>query len=389
MTFCLFFVRHSADIRLPIFQIDDNKIVRLNSHVPDLLITRDSIQNIPSDHPESLNTHLTVEGTSQRIKDWIKVAASSTDLSHDSSYTVPSRCASAILVTENTPILRTNEHYLSPVTNLQRYFPRIEQLYGQTSVPNSTSHSSQQLSQMNDNVASVQNFAKLERNSVCLIAAAAAAPTLKARLFQNKRGRKSSSMGSLFLHSAGRRHSARIFERISQSSFQMVSLDTDDSSSCTSTLTQHSANLQSAMASATSPKSTKSHKKQPKFKNLSKISANNEHKAMRVLLIIFSIFVILWTPFFAINLLSCFMTNIHPILISTATWLGYCSSCANPVIYTIFSRAFRRAFVNIITCRKVIRSHRSSHSFRQSCQTIPLSGVRKYSSLSKGKIDLR
>jgi len=110
---------------------------------------------------------------------------------------------------------------------------------------------------------------------------------------------------------------------------------------------------------------------------------------MRVLLIIFSIFVILWTPFFIINLLSCFMTVIHPILMSIATWLGYCSSGANPIIYTIFSRAFRRAFLDILTCQKTIRSQRSSHMFRPSCNSVAMPTGRKLSGLSKGQTDLR
>ncbi|CAF3080109.1 unnamed protein product, partial [Rotaria sp. Silwood2] len=153
--------------------------------------------------------------------------------------------------------------------------------------------------------------------------------------------------------------------------------------SCTSSFTQHSATIQSVSAGTNGSITSSSRKRRQRFKYLAKSSVGNERKAMRVLLIIFSIFVILWTPFFIINLLSCYKTDIHPILISTATWLGYCSSCANPIIYTIFSRAFRRAFVNILTCRKVIHSHRSS------CHSMVMSTGRKFSSLSKGQIDQR
>jgi hypothetical protein len=178
---------------------------------------------------------------------------------------------------------------------------------------------------------------------------------------------------------------------MSQASFQMVSLDTDESSSCTSSLTQHSAaTLQSAMAGATTPVShtSRKKKKRQRFRDLTKSSASNERKAMRVLLIIFSIFVILWTPFFIINLLSCFIEDIHPIIMSVATWLGYISSSANPIIYTIFSRAFRRAFVNILTCQKVIRTHRASHVFSPSFHSMTMPVGRKLSTLSKGQVDL-
>jgi uncharacterized membrane protein len=154
-------------------------------------------------------------------------------------------------------------------------------------------------------------------------------------------------------------------------------------------LTHQSANIQAAMTAVTNvPIVSSPNKKHPTFRNLTKTSATNERKAMRVLLIIFSIFVILWTPFFVINLLSCFISNIHPIFISIATWLGYCSSGANPIIYTIFSRAFRRAFVNIITCRKVISTHRSQ-IFSPSYHSVTMSIGRKMSTVSRGQTDVR
>jgi hypothetical protein len=269
-----------------------------------------------------------------------------------------------------------------PLTNMKRHFPRIEQLYGQTSAPY-TSLRPQHQSVLDDHVASVQNFAVLQRSSVCSITSS--------MLTTRRQNRPStcSSIGSSSQQGTIRKRPPRLNDGMSQNSFQMVSLDTDDSSSGSSSLTQHSANIQSAMAGTTIPNERSSHTKKPKFKYLAKNSANNERKAMRVLLIIFSIFVILWTPFFTINLLSCFMTNIHPILMSIATWLGYCSSGANPIIYTIFSRSFRRAFVDILTCRKVINVHRTSNVFRPSCNSMTMTGGRKFSALSKGQTDLR
>jgi len=214
---------------------------------------------------------------------------------------------------------------------------------------------------------------------------------LTTRLLRQNRPSTSSSIGSSSQPSTIRKRPPRLIDGMSQNSFQMVSLDTDDSSSCTSSLTQHSATtLHSAMAGTSTPVGHGSRKKKhQRFKYLIKNSANNERKAMRVLLIIFSIFVILWTPFFVINLLSCFMTDIHPILISVATWLGYCSSGANPIIYTIFSRAFRQAFANILKCRKAIHLQRSSRLFRPSSNSITIPAGRKLSNLSKGQNDLR
>ena len=73
---------------------------------------------------------------------------------------------------------------------------------------------------------------------------------------------------------------------------------------------------------------------------------------------------------------------------SVATWLGYISSSANPIIYTIFSRAFRQAFVNTLTCRKVIPTHRASHVFSPSCHSMTMPAGRKLSTISKGQVDL-
>ncbi|CAF1228902.1 unnamed protein product [Adineta ricciae] len=85
------------------------------------------------------------------------------------------------------------------------------------------------------------------------------------------------------------------------------------------------------------------------------IVAANERKALRVLMIIFCVFVTLWTPFFICTFISAVCEQCRERISSTIwfsiTWLGYSSSMANPFIYTIFSDVFRRAFTNIIFCR--------------------------------------
>jgi hypothetical protein len=365
--------------------LNDDKTSITNQPIPNLFVTHESIQNLPANNLEQLTNNLTVDTTCQRIRDWIQVTTSSTVLNTDyDSVTCPTRCASAINMSEHTPMLSASQQYFPPLTNLKRHFPRIEQLYGETSTVNATLRSQQQ-SILDDHVASVQNFAVIPRNSVCSITSS----MLTTRRLRQNRPSTCSSIGSSSQQGTIRKRPPRLKDGMSQNSFQMVSLDTDDSSSGSSSLTQHSATLQSAMAGTTIPKIETSQKKRQRFKYLVKNSSNNERKAMRVLLIIFSIFIILWTPFFVINLLSCFMMNIHPIVISVATWLGYCSSGANPIIYTIFSRAFRRAFVDILTCRKVIDSHRSSSMFRPSCNSMTMAAGRKLSTVSKGQIDVR
>jgi hypothetical protein len=376
--------------------------------IPNLLVTHDSIQNLQinvnnnnnnNDNNNNNSTNLNVnynlepltrrltssskfDTTCQRIKDWITVTTSSTTLDHYHHHhhhdsTTRSRCLSATNFTEHTPMLAGQKQYShnSPLTNLKRYFPRIEQLYGPTSAPNSTSRP-QQLLLVDDHVASVHNFAAMQRTSVCSITSS----MLAARFMRAHRPSTSSSIGSTSQQGT-RKRPPRLIDGMSQASFQMVSLDTEDSSSGSSSLTHQSTNIQAVMTGV-GASITSSPDKKPTFRNLTKTSASNERKAMRVLLIIFSIFVILWTPFFIITLLSCFITNINPIIISISTWLGYCSSGANPIIYTIFSRAFRRAFVNILTCRKVISSHRSQ-MFSPSCHSMTMSVGRKMSTVSR------
>ncbi len=402
------FFRHSADMRLSSFDSNDDKITLNNGLlIPNLLVTHDSIQNLQrnansnnnnnnNNNSTNLNVNYNFEPptrrltspskfdtTCQRIKDWITVTTSSTTLDHDS--TVRTRCVSTANVTENTPMLVGQKQYShnSPLSNIKRYFPRIEQLYGPTSAPYSISRPQQQLLLVDDHVASVHNFAAMQRSSVCSITST----MLTARLLRAHRPSTSSSIGSSS-QQGPRKRPPRLIDGMSQASFQMVSLDTEDSSSGSSSLTHQSANIQAVMAGISAPTAPSPNKKHPTFRNLTKSSASNERKAMRVLLIIFSIFVILWTPFFVINLLSCFISNIHPIFISIATWLGYCSSGANPIIYTIFSRAFRQAFVNILACRKVMSSHRSQ-MFSPSCHSMTMSVGRKMSIVSRGQTDVR
>ena len=97
---------------------------------------------------------------------------------------------------------------------------------------------------------------------------------------------------------------------------------------------------------------------------LSKRTANNEKKASKVLGIIFAVFVILWSPFFIVNIVYVICVpcqeSITPPIVASLVWLGYLSSLANPIIYTMFNTSFRRAFINIITCKLKRRNARQS-----------------------------
>ena len=81
-----------------------------------------------------------------------------------------------------------------------------------------------------------------------------------------------------------------------------------------------------------------------------------ETKAAKTVGIIVGGFIICWFPFFTAYLVRAFCDDacIPDILMSVFTWLGYCNSAINPVIYGLFSRDFRRAFKTIV-CKCTFR----------------------------------
>ena len=82
-----------------------------------------------------------------------------------------------------------------------------------------------------------------------------------------------------------------------------------------------------------------------------------ETKAAKTVAIIVGAFIICWLPFFTIYLIMAFCSDCVPQLaFSIIFWLGYCNSMINPFIYAMFSRDFRRAFHNLLFCRRLTRS---------------------------------
>lgn len=80
-----------------------------------------------------------------------------------------------------------------------------------------------------------------------------------------------------------------------------------------------------------------------------------EQKATKVLGVVFFTFVILWAPFFVLNLLPSICEecerNIDQWVFDFVTWLGYASSMVNPIFYTIFNKVFRQAFKKVLLCK--------------------------------------
>lgn len=84
-----------------------------------------------------------------------------------------------------------------------------------------------------------------------------------------------------------------------------------------------------------------------------KAMLNREKRFTFVLAVVMGVFVICWFPFFLSYSLQavCPETCSIPIpLFKFFFWIGYCNSCVNPVIYTIFNNDFRKAFKRIL-CR--------------------------------------
>nr|XP_020670485.1 5-hydroxytryptamine receptor 2A [Pogona vitticeps] len=84
-------------------------------------------------------------------------------------------------------------------------------------------------------------------------------------------------------------------------------------------------------------------------------SINNERKASKVLGIVFFLFVVMWCPFFITNVLavtckeSC-NEDVTGGLLNIFVWIGYLSSAVNPLVYTLFNRRYRSAFLRYLQC---------------------------------------
>ncbi|XP_058474055.1 alpha-2A adrenergic receptor [Solea solea] len=84
-----------------------------------------------------------------------------------------------------------------------------------------------------------------------------------------------------------------------------------------------------------------------------KALVNREKRFTFVLAVVMGVFVICWFPFFFTYSLQAVCPETCSIpnpLFKFFFWIGYCNSCLNPVIYTIFNKDFRRAFKRIL-CR--------------------------------------
>jgi len=90
------------------------------------------------------------------------------------------------------------------------------------------------------------------------------------------------------------------------------------------------------------------------------LAIRNERKAVKVLGVVFCVFVIAWFPFCILNLVQgfCKTCSINTSILDGVVWLGYVSSSVNPVVYTIFNRNFRSKFWTLIKCHCLYKTDR-------------------------------
>lgn len=118
---------------------------------------------------------------------------------------------------------------------------------------------------------------------------------------------------------------------------------------------------------------TKSTIKSKSCNNNSNNHHNMDHKAAITLGFIMGTFLVCWVPFFCINIVAAVCkTCISDMVFKFLTWLGYCNSALNPIIYSIFNTEFREAFRRILLtylkadcCSNVI----CKDSPRERCET--------------------
>uniref|UniRef100_A0AAV2IVL7 G-protein coupled receptors family 1 profile domain-containing protein n=1 Tax=Knipowitschia caucasica TaxID=637954 RepID=A0AAV2IVL7_KNICA len=103
-----------------------------------------------------------------------------------------------------------------------------------------------------------------------------------------------------------------------------------------------------------------------------KAMVNREKRFTFVLAVVMGVFVICWFPFFFTYSLMAVCPDTCTIpnpLFKFFFWIGYCNSCLNPVIYTIFNKDFRRAFKKIV-CRDMKGENKNNFGLATSASVL-------------------
>uniref|UniRef100_A0A8D3A2U7 G-protein coupled receptors family 1 profile domain-containing protein n=1 Tax=Scophthalmus maximus TaxID=52904 RepID=A0A8D3A2U7_SCOMX len=73
-------------------------------------------------------------------------------------------------------------------------------------------------------------------------------------------------------------------------------------------------------------------------------------KASLTLGVLLGLFFSAWLPFFITNMAQAVCECVPLALFDAITWLGYCNSTMNPIIYPLFMRDFKRALGKLLPC---------------------------------------
>ncbi|XP_004678619.1 PREDICTED: 5-hydroxytryptamine receptor 6 [Condylura cristata] len=94
-----------------------------------------------------------------------------------------------------------------------------------------------------------------------------------------------------------------------------------------------------------------------------RLATKHSRKALKASLtlgILLGMFFVTWLPFFVANIAQAVCDCVPPGLFDVLTWLGYCNSTMNPIIYPLFMRDFKRALGRFLPCLHCAREHRAS-----------------------------
>ncbi|XP_075407616.1 5-hydroxytryptamine receptor 6 [Tenrec ecaudatus] len=94
-----------------------------------------------------------------------------------------------------------------------------------------------------------------------------------------------------------------------------------------------------------------------------RLATTHSRKALKASLtlgILLGMFFVTWLPFFVANIVQAVCDCISPDLFDVLTWLGYCNSTMNPIIYPLFMRDFKRALGKFLPCAHCPAEHQAS-----------------------------
>ncbi|KAK2503532.1 hypothetical protein MC885_005332 [Smutsia gigantea] len=94
-----------------------------------------------------------------------------------------------------------------------------------------------------------------------------------------------------------------------------------------------------------------------------RLATKHSRKALKASLtlgILLGMFFVTWLPFFVANIAQAVCDCISPGLFDVLTWLGYCNSTMNPIIYPLFMRDFKRALGRFLPCPRCPRERQAS-----------------------------